>query len=234
MPVETTIQVRRDTAANWTSTNPTLAAGERGFETDTKLYKTGDGTTAWTSLGYDLGNLTLKNFTHQVSNGIDVLTRESGISTSGVGTISGSIAFTFFTPVETTTVSQVSMQSSAAGSGLTLVRIGLYTFDETTATLVAQTANDTTIFNANQTVFTRSFDTTGGFPATYRLVAGQRYALAVIQVGTTPASLIGKVTNSVLNAVAPKMNGSVTGQSDLVATRTTFTVGSARYWGRFS
>ena len=47
------IQMRRDTAANWTSNNPTLANGEWGLETDgTQKYKIGDGTTAWTSLGY--------------------------------------------------------------------------------------------------------------------------------------------------------------------------------------
>ena len=46
------LQVRRDTAANWTSNDPTLAAGEFGFETDTGLLKVGDGSTAWTSLGY--------------------------------------------------------------------------------------------------------------------------------------------------------------------------------------
>lgn len=47
-----TIQVRRDTAANWTSANPTLASGEWAFETDTKKLKIGDGSTAWTSLPY--------------------------------------------------------------------------------------------------------------------------------------------------------------------------------------
>jgi hypothetical protein len=46
------IQLRRDTAANWTSANPTLALGEFGMETDTMLYKIGDGTTAWASLAY--------------------------------------------------------------------------------------------------------------------------------------------------------------------------------------
>ena len=46
------IQLRRDTAANWTSSNPTLAQGEMGVETDTAYYKIGDGTTAWTSLSY--------------------------------------------------------------------------------------------------------------------------------------------------------------------------------------
>lgn len=45
-------QFRRDTAANWTSVNPTLAAGELGVETDTLRGKLGDGTTAWTGLSY--------------------------------------------------------------------------------------------------------------------------------------------------------------------------------------
>ena len=48
----TKIQVRRDTAADWTSNNPTLAAGEIGFESDTNKFKIGDGATAWTSLNY--------------------------------------------------------------------------------------------------------------------------------------------------------------------------------------
>jgi hypothetical protein len=52
MPVQTQIQQRRGTAASWTSTNPTLAAGEIGFETDTNRFKIGTGSTAWTSLNY--------------------------------------------------------------------------------------------------------------------------------------------------------------------------------------
>jgi hypothetical protein len=46
------LQNRRDTAANWTSNNPTLAAGEIGLEVDTSKFKMGDGSTAWTSLAY--------------------------------------------------------------------------------------------------------------------------------------------------------------------------------------
>ena len=52
MPVQTRIQNRRDTAANWTSTNPTLGSGEIGVETNTGKFKIGDGSTAWTSLAY--------------------------------------------------------------------------------------------------------------------------------------------------------------------------------------
>ena len=50
------IQIRRDTAADWTSINPTLRAGELGYETDTSNLKIGDGVTAWTSLAYFTGS----------------------------------------------------------------------------------------------------------------------------------------------------------------------------------
>ena len=46
------IKLRRGTAAAWTSANPTLAAGEPGYETDTGKHKIGNGATAWASLAY--------------------------------------------------------------------------------------------------------------------------------------------------------------------------------------
>lgn len=48
----TKIQLRRDTAANWTANNPTPASGEPCFETDTGKFKIGDGTTAYNDLAY--------------------------------------------------------------------------------------------------------------------------------------------------------------------------------------
>ncbi len=48
----TRIQLRRDTAANWTSANPVLLLGEPGIEVDTGNLKYGDGTSAWNVLGY--------------------------------------------------------------------------------------------------------------------------------------------------------------------------------------
>lgn len=48
----TQIQLRRDTASNWTSNNPTLAAGEFGWEQDTNKFKIGTGSADWNSLGY--------------------------------------------------------------------------------------------------------------------------------------------------------------------------------------
>lgn len=52
MAVQTTIKVRRDTATNWSTTNPTLAAGEFGFDTTNNRLKIGTGSTAWNSLGF--------------------------------------------------------------------------------------------------------------------------------------------------------------------------------------
>lgn len=47
-------QLRRDTAANWTSINPVLALGEPGVETNTLKVKVGDGATSWNSLAYSI------------------------------------------------------------------------------------------------------------------------------------------------------------------------------------
>jgi hypothetical protein len=46
------IQIRRDTASNWTSINPTLSIGELGFETNTGKVKVGTGSATWTALPY--------------------------------------------------------------------------------------------------------------------------------------------------------------------------------------
>jgi hypothetical protein len=46
------LQFRRGTAAQWTSANPTLAAGEMGIETDTSRFKVGTGALDWLSLPY--------------------------------------------------------------------------------------------------------------------------------------------------------------------------------------
>jgi len=48
----TQIQIRRDSGANWTSANPTLAQGELGLDLTNNKIKIGDGSTAWTSLPY--------------------------------------------------------------------------------------------------------------------------------------------------------------------------------------
>lgn len=48
----TRMQQRRGTAAQWTTANPILAAGEIGFETDNNKFKIGDGVNHWADLSY--------------------------------------------------------------------------------------------------------------------------------------------------------------------------------------
>lgn len=48
----TRVQLRRDTAANWTAADPILAQGEIGLETNTLKLKIGDGATLWHLLSY--------------------------------------------------------------------------------------------------------------------------------------------------------------------------------------
>jgi hypothetical protein len=90
MAVVTQIQVRRGTAAEWTSANPTLASGEWGFETDTGKTKIGNGSTAWTSLGY-VGAGTVTS-----------ITAGTGLS-GGTITSSGTIAIDTATTADLTT-----------------------------------------------------------------------------------------------------------------------------------
>ena len=64
------MKMRRDTNANWSNANPVLSEGELGFETDTKRFKLGDGTTAWNSLNY------YDKLIHLTQDEYDALTEE--------------------------------------------------------------------------------------------------------------------------------------------------------------
>ena len=52
MATTAVLRHRRDTAANWTSNNPVMQAGQLGYETDTRKFKFGDGSSSWISLSY--------------------------------------------------------------------------------------------------------------------------------------------------------------------------------------
>ena len=53
----TIFKIRRDTAANWASENPTLAAGEMGLDQTNNFIKMGDGSTAWNALAQFTQNI---------------------------------------------------------------------------------------------------------------------------------------------------------------------------------
>ena len=103
MAVVTQIQVRRGTASQWTSTNPTLASGEWGFESDTGKAKIGNGSTAWSSLSYFGGSGTVTS-----------IIAGTGL-TGGTITSSGTIA------IDTTVTATVNATINAQTASYSLV-----------------------------------------------------------------------------------------------------------------
>jgi hypothetical protein len=155
---------------------------------------------------------------------------------NGLTLVSGTIYFQFFTPLSSLTVSQIAMNcGSTAASGLTLARMGLFTFDETTATLVARTASDTSLFTSTRTQYARSFSTAGGggFPSSYTLQAGVRYGVGVICVGTTMPLIWGAVPPFEILTLPPRLSASRSGQSDL-GTVSSFSTSSSILYARLS
>jgi len=177
---------------------------------------------------------TLARAAYQPASALDVYPRGEASGT-GVAQSAGSIFFTFFTPSVSFAVSSITMVSgTTAAAGLTLARMGIYTMDETTATLVARTASDTTLFTTASTAYTRSLATTGGFPASYTVNAGSRYAVAVICVGTTAPLYAGRLMNAGISGLSPRVNSSLASQTDLVASTTTFSGAQGQPWARLT
>lgn len=159
---------------------------------------------------------TLTQWCNQPSTAVETFPRLT--FTTSVALTSGSALYAFFTPQITLTVSQITMScGTTAASGLTLARMGLFSYDESsgTATLVARCASDTTLFTATRTAYTRSFDTTGSFPATYTLTQGTRYGVAVLCVGTTMPALATIGGLAEISALTPRLSALRGSQSDL-------------------
>jgi hypothetical protein len=87
----TTIQLRRGTAAQWTTANPVLASGEVGLELDTRKYKVGDGVTSWTSLDYSVAIPESHASSHQDGGSDEIATTTPGANAIPKATVSGTL-----------------------------------------------------------------------------------------------------------------------------------------------
>jgi hypothetical protein len=131
MPVVTQIQLRRGTASQWTSSNPTLAAGEMGVETDTGLSKIGNGSTAWNSLSYApalapliFNAQTGTTYTFVLSDSGDVVTADNASAQTYTIPPSGSVAFTAGTQI-TVLQKGTGQVTIAQGAGVTIRSTGV-------------------------------------------------------------------------------------------------------------
>lgn len=169
---------------------------------------------------YDIATAGWEAFTFGTS-GI-IATHPRFVLTTNSATGTGTTTHSRLVPHKNFTVSNIAFVSITAASAVTLIRFGIYTRSGTTFTLVARTASDTTIFNANNTKYTRALDTTGGYPATYTMTAGTEYWVSLIQVGTTPATLlIGLARQSTAaNTATGAQVYTQTSQSDLATSST--------------
>lgn len=128
MPVGTRIQIRRDTAANWSSTNPTLAAGEMGYDTTNGVLKVGDGATTWNSLSVASDNGMIIPQLPYVSTYYYLPSYNLGTRTAPTNTTS---YFPFYVQ-KGATFDRIACATGGGFSGTAVVRLGIYNNDPTT------------------------------------------------------------------------------------------------------
>jgi len=172
------IQLRRDTAANWVSSNPVLRAGEVGIETDTLKFKIGNGSSTWaqitnyanvtpSSLGNTLGDYILLSTLGQpggpaqLNSGGDVVVPDDSIILWNDGTFNTKITAVQPTadrvitiPNVTTTIVGTDTTQTLTNKTLTspnissIINTGTLTLPTTTGT-VALTSNLTSFITAS-------------------------------------------------------------------------------------
>lgn len=198
------------------STSTALGVGslELGHASDTTLTRASAGIVAVEGVNVALTTDTER--TGELASGESTMSRRS-ISNNAVASGSQSLRLTYFTARKTETISSVRVPTGGtAASGATLCRIGIYEeAGNGDLTLVASTANDTNLWIATSTVYTKSLS------ASFTKTRGTRYAVGLLFVGTTGPNFIGQTAlNAAEAGESPRLNGLVGSQSDLPSTVT--------------
>lgn len=148
----------------------------------------------------------------------EIIPHRTDITSTAIGAVSGVVYLSYFTADKTESINTLTAftGSVAAAATPTLCRMGVYSVAANgDLSLLASTANDTTLFAASTTSYPKALS------SSFSKVVGQRYAVALIIVsaGTMP-NFQGKQlasTNAInsLVRVAPAIIGRQTGQTDL-------------------
>ncbi|HSW91315.1 MAG TPA: hypothetical protein VLG09_01555 [Candidatus Saccharimonadales bacterium] len=142
-------------------------------------------------------------------------------SSAAIQPASGTVSLSFFIAKKTETINTltVSTGSVAAAATPTLCRMGIYNVDssDNCTDLAGSTANDTTLFAATQTQYSKALS------APWNKVAGRRYAFAEITVSATTMPLFvgaAPVSNNLVQQFAfqvPRRYARILAQADLPA-----------------
>lgn len=144
------IYMRRGTIAAWTAANPIIGAGEPGYETDTQRFRIGDGATAFLSLptwSHDedpsLAHLRAVSPVVHQNNDWRTLAGATGLGNNTLQLAS------IWVP-DTRPLNGVAFEMDTQGNytANNNNKIGLYSSDGTTLTLVASCANDGNLWKA--------------------------------------------------------------------------------------
>lgn len=136
--------------------------------------------------------------------------------------VSGRLWVNYFTPVAAATISELTVTSGGtAAVDCTLARICIFTVaPDGSVTLVARTASHVDIGEFTFSAFSRPLSTVGGFPASYDLVPGTRYAYGWLQVAGTAMASTGLYIADF--TAEPVMCRTIEGQADIA---TSYAVG---------
>lgn len=209
MSVVTQIQLRRGTAASWTSSNPVLAAGEMGVETDTGKAKIGNGVTAWNSLSYSITG---------AAGTVTSVTAGTGLS-GGTITGSGTIAIDTATTVDVSTAQTLTNKTLTAP----IVNLSLNAQTGTTYTF-ALTDNGKLVTASNASSQTYTIPASG----TANFATGAQISIIAIGAGQVTIQGAGGVTvaSTGATATAPKLRVQYSSATLIkVATDTWYVVG---------
>ena len=92
MPLETLIKIRRGSATDWSTANPTLSLGEPGYDTTNNRIRVGDGTNTWSALDYLGSDKADSTTVTEIDGNVNDLITLSGVAenSTDLGTFSGS------------------------------------------------------------------------------------------------------------------------------------------------
>lgn len=241
----TLIQIRRGTAAEWTSANPTLAAGELALSTDLGRIKVGNGSSAWSSLPYisplNTDQLTEGSTNLYFTNGRAVSATSSAIASASAAAVTSANGYT------DTQITNLVDSAPSALNTLNELAAALNDDSNFATTVTNSLAAKLSLSDASATYLTQAnaaltYDTLGSAAAAQSAATGYTdSAIAAINAVTSLQGTLNEIevsasTGSVVLSLPSTINANTTGSAASLTTSRTIEIsgdvsGSASFDG---